>query len=116
MIQIWFDKICWSFNKTCYWFRNGLGILRSAIFWGISNLLYLLELKVDVKVTLTCDTDHDNRLINEKNRWVMVFQGNNLQVRKTNIKCHDEKAGFKTISSNKFANTYIWIPVERSDY
>lgn len=46
----------------------------------------------------------------------MVFQGNNLQVRKTNIKCHDEKAGFKTISSNKFANTYIWIPLERSDY
>lgn len=46
----------------------------------------------------------------------MVFQGNNLQVRKTNIKCHDEKAGFKTISSNKLANTYIWIIVERSDY
>ena len=103
------------FPKNFTYSEKELEYLRTAKPRDTGNLTYLLELKVGAKVMLTCNINLDDHLINGQVGQIMAFQRNNLQVTKTYIKFHDQKAGLKAMLNYIFGKNKRWVPLERSE-
>ena len=80
------------------------------------GLAGILKIKVNAQVMLTVNIELQDRLINGQLGTVKhISKDRNGNVAKIYVQFDDPRAGLKIMSTDAFAKSHFWVPIEKSE-